>query len=462
VRSFEEISSKVGRLVLCGLVVSGCEAQPGMDAESPASSGTTREPDAAAAPGRDTSVRGGDVPAPATDAPAPRTDTPVPSTDAAAPPHDGAPHADAPRPPDAAHSPDASAMVSSGFELEPVFTNLRISPRDPQLLDHIIRLIDDTPAGEEIRAGIHSITANIVVRAFDRARRRGVKIQVVHSGNDMDSTDTSPADLAAMLGDGHRWCGHGGTAHGCISTDPSGIMHGKLFLFSKTKNSAGVLKRWVSWFGSANMTWATGSESYNNTVTAYEDEALYAGFTRYFADLWTRKAYAGNDFYDPAAGRGEFRSPGGLTVYASPEQQTDFWVDRLNDVIPDASCQIRLAHAMIHESRRVVITKLIELKKAGCTVLVVAGGGAFDGTRVPAALAEAGIPVRHNKVHDKLILIHARYAGSTAPKKVVLTGSHNLTRSALRENDELLVRIDNDRLHDAFLAHFTRAYDSGS
>ena len=49
-------------------------------------------------------------------------------------------------------------------------------------------------------------------------------------------------------------------------------MHSKLFLFSRTKDATGVLRDNVSWFGSANLTYATGANSYNNTVTVYGDK----------------------------------------------------------------------------------------------------------------------------------------------------------------------------------------------
>jgi phosphatidylserine/phosphatidylglycerophosphate/cardiolipin synthase-like enzyme len=55
--------------------------------------------------------------------------------------------------------------------------------------------------------------------------------------------------------------------------------------------------------------------------------------------------------------------------------------------------------------------------------------------------------------HDKYILIEGVYYGQK-DKKIILAGSHNLSYSALRENDETLLRIDSPALYDAYRADF--------
>ena len=86
------------------------------------------------------------------------------------------------------------------------------------------------------------------------------------------------------------------------------IMHTKLFTFSTTKDPNGVLRDHVVWFGSANMTHATGAKTFNNTITIYGDQELYQSVNGYFAHLFDQKHYAGNDYYDADA-RGLSRPP---------------------------------------------------------------------------------------------------------------------------------------------------------
>ena len=68
--------------------------------------------------------------------------------------------------------------------------------------------------------------------------------------------------------------------------------------------------------------------------------------------------------------------------------------------------------------------------------------------------------------HAYTLLLHhisARYAGSAAPRPVILTGSHNLSESALKRNDELLLKVsDSQPLYDAFYDHFNAAYNTGT
>lgn len=356
---------------------------------------------------------------------------------------------------------DESAL-STAVRVETHFTDAKAPERDMAILGHVIRLIKDTPRGETIRIALHSLTANPVQAAIIDAKDRGVSVFVVHNGKDYESEDASPKALAKALGASHRWCGsapRGGPSGGCISTHDSSLMHTKLALFSKTKDDAGQMREDVSWFGSANMTWATGAKSYNNTVTVYGDQKLYDRFVqKYYAKLWAREGQPRNDLFDGASSRGYITSKAsGISVFASPDQDTDLVLRRLAPIQPGKGCEIRVAQAMIHDSRLAVVDRLADLKRDGCKVTVT---GNHIQPKALAALKRAKIPIRINKTHDKLILIEAKYDGRR--RKVVLTGSHNLTASANYVNDELLVKIVNPPVYASFVAHFDKQYEAGT
>ncbi|WP_063748818.1 phospholipase D-like domain-containing protein [Chondromyces apiculatus] len=331
---------------------------------------------------------------------------------------------------------------------------------DPTILNEIIRLINDTPQGATIRAAIHSLTANGVQNALISAKNRGVIVKVAEDGSDKHDEDDSPRVLKAALGANLVFCGDGTAsgAHGCVTRDASGIMHTKLYTFSQTKDPTGVMRSDVVWFGSANMTNATGANTFNNTVTIYGDEALYDDFNGYFGHLFQQQHYAGNDYYDASASRGYWVTPT-VRAYASPEQDSDLVVNRLNDIVADASCRVRVAQAMIHDSRPEIIDLLVKLKKGGCKVWVV--GSSIQPTSL-AKLKNAGISVRGNNVHDKTVLVYARFAASTENRYLVFTGSHNWTYSANYRNDELFVRLESEDLYDAYYDHFNDAYNNGT
>lgn len=338
--------------------------------------------------------------------------------------------------------------------------------QDTAQLDKMIALIGGAPAGSSIRIALYSIGANIVYDALRAAVDRGVAVYAVHDGADRDSTDDSPQALATLLGANHHWCDHGSATlaygGGCLSTSPTGLMHAKYMLFSRTTDGGGTSHDWVTWFGSPNMTYSSGANEFNDSFTVYGDKTLYDGFyDELWLPMWQERSYAGNDFYDSSAPRGYFGSAAShVQVYASPEQGTDLVVNRLSYVDPDDTCRIRVLEASITSGRSAVVNELVALHDGGCHVWVDVG--AIDSQPL-STLRAAGIPVHRSPVHDKAVVVLGRYAGSTADRTLVFTGSHNLTASALRYNDEILVKVeDSQPMYDAFFAHFNDAYNTGT
>ena len=356
----------------------------------------------------------------------------------------------------------ASQITVGGTPVWAHFTNPLAAPtgRDGTILNEAIRLIRATPKAARIHAAIHSLTVNGVAAALIDAKQRGVIVQVVEDGSDEFDGDDSPPKLRAVLGDNHVYCGdrREGGNYGCITTNPSGIMHTKLMTFSATVDPNGTPRQHVVWLGSANMTHATGAKTFNNTLTFYGDKELFDRFNTYFRQLFEQRHFAGNNFYDSGKQRGFFATPT-ARVFASPDQDTDLVLARLNDIVPDGDCRVRVAQAMIFDSRLEVVDLLGRLRRGGCRVWV-AGNHIQPVAR--ARLRDANIPVRRNKLHDKYILVDARFAGSANPRTLVFTGSHNWTGSANSRNDELFVRVESAALHAAYRAHFDSAYDTGN
>lgn len=334
-------------------------------------------------------------------------------------------------------------------------------------LNEMIRLINCTPGGATIRMAIYSITANIVYRAISDAVARGVTVQVVHNGEDKNATDSTPGDLATLLGANHHWCDHGHSnlsqGGGCISNDPSSLMHAKYLLFSQTEDLSGTLRSNVTWFGSPNQTYNSGADLFNNSVTVYADSTLYNNFVTYeWTPMWQEQSFSGNDFYDASTPRGYFSSSySNVTAYASPQQQSDLVADRLSYINPTSDCRVRVMEASIHDNRSAVVDQLVRAKKGGCQVWVTVGD---IESGVLKTLISNGIAVHSAPVHDKLIVFYGSYAGETSNRYTIFTGSHNLTLSALQVNDELLVKVQDvpQSFYNAFYNHFNDAYNTGT
>jgi hypothetical protein len=200
---------------------------------------------------------------------------------------------------------------------------------------------------------------------------------------------------------------------------------------------------------------------FNNSVTIYGWQAVFDDLGRYLDDMYHQVQY--RQYYDVASGRGYYpHHP--ATFYASPSPDVDLVLSQLNALTPDPACVIRLMQTFINDSRMAVVNKIVDLANRGCHVYI-----ATDKIQADAftALRGAGIPIRHQRIHDKVITVHGNYSGTYQYR--VYTGSHNLGCTANDTNEELFVRLDPEPVGDASLRpvynayydHFYDAFDTG-
>ena len=357
----------------------------------------------------------------------------------------------------------AGKPVWAHFSNPPAFAG-----RDYTITEELKRLINNTPAGGTIRGTIHSISIDGVADALLAAQTRGISVSIVLDGKNASSTDPAVATIKRLTN--HRFCTNSSGGGGCIGTSAAGNMHTKMFTFSQTTDPNGVLRSSVSWFGSSNLTYASGPDASNNTITVYDDSALYTGLNANFSDMWNRRHYTNNDYYDSASGRGYYQATA-ADAYASPEAvgQTDTIVTRLNDVTPDTSCRLRIGMSFVTTGRPEILNQVLRYRNGGCAVWMVVSGSSTDGISMPQSvynsLLDAGVNIRrHDKVHDKFFLVYGKYG--TAYQYRVYTGSQNWSQDALNENEEIFVKMAGETgtvhpLYDGFYNHFNDSYNTG-
>jgi phosphatidylserine/phosphatidylglycerophosphate/cardiolipin synthase-like enzyme len=325
---------------------------------------------------------------------------------------------------------------------------------DRNITDEFIRLVQSVPAGGTIRGNISSISSDAVARELLAAQNRGVKVYITGSGQLASQTGGEMTYLNQLTN--KKWCYSSvGPTYGCIGNTADGAAHTKAFTFSSVTlpDAPTQLVSNVTWFGSMNFTYLNWSQ---NAVTVYGDTVLYDGMTKILSDMYTG-VYRGTNYYDSSIPRG-YVNAASANIYASPEQEYDIIVSRINDVTPDAYCRVRVLQASVKDSRLEVVDQLVKLKQGGCRVEVAAE------TVEPTALGRlkgAGIPVRQYNVHDKVFIIYGKYG--TVYQYKVYTGSHNLSGHANDARDEIFVAMtDNRALHDAFYFHWLDAYNNGT
>ncbi|SDS93704.1 PLD-like domain-containing protein [Friedmanniella luteola] len=392
----------------------------------------------------------------------------LPTTTSTAAPPPAAPAAEA--------APASVTTRLGGQQVRAHFTNPAAhGGRDRTIHDEVVRLIDGAPAGSTVRGTIYSLSVQPVARALVAAEQRGVTVLVLADGD--NATSTSPAvDILEQL-HSVRFCSYAPAAYGstrrsggaCVSTSDDGDLHVKMFTFSETTDPDGLPRTDVSWFGSANLTYATGSDQFNNAVTVYGDADLASGLNHYFTDLWDRRHRPGDDYYDARSGRG-YQEASSASVYASPEGagQTDTIVARLDDVTPDPSCQIRIGMSFVTSGRPALLRFVTAARAKGCRVWLLVGssGGAIRMPReVYKSLTSAGVSIRRVVgVHDKFFAVQGKFGGRHQYR--VYTGSQNWSSGALRSNDEIFVKLAPETatahpLYDAYVQHFGDAWATG-
>ncbi|MDY7227868.1 phospholipase D-like domain-containing protein [Hyalangium rubrum] len=362
----------------------------------------------------------------------------------------------------------ASATIA-GYPVWAHFTNPpAYSGRDYTIHNELRRLIDAAPAGSSIKGTIHSLSMDGVATALLNAQNRGVSVMVVIDGKNESSTDPAVVTIKQLTS--RKFCQNSSGGTGCISTSADGDMHTKMFTFSATTDPNSVARSNVSWFSSANLTYASGSDAFNNAITVYGDATLMNGLNANFSDMWNRRRFSGNDYYDSASGRGYYQATA-ADAYASPEgvNQTDTIVTRLNDLTPDANCRLRVGMANVTGGRPGLVELVKRFKASGCAVWMVVGGDSTDGISMDQTiyntLLDAGVAIRRkDKVHDKFFLAYGKYG--SAYQYRVYTGSQNWTQDALNENEEIFVKMAPETgtthpLYDAYYTHFNDAYNNG-
>ena len=360
------------------------------------------------------------------------------------------------------------------------------------------RLIDRVPPGEEIVLSWFGFdvlkhdsdpTARLLA-----AHARGVKVKVVldHGQNG----NRAHTQLKAALGVDDTKSSYvvtckdnfpSGPDRGCIGTRvknwSSGPVHAynhtKFAAFSKIRMNNGAVVPDVVFTGSSNVGDWDAIEAYNDMFT-FTDAKVYKAFRTYFTDLTRyRRTAAGNNNYYVDTGSGtqyrafffprkepagkSFEDPGSDTIY-----NTLLSVDpscRYQE--PNGSWhQTDLRVVMLAFNRPAIAAKLAELSRKGCWVDVVYAGAnagvldAFKGSKAQLTKCDFdGTPGKRDlQVHSKTLLIDGKYDNDITPR--VYTGSHNYAWSALRQADEVLLRITGREIHDEYMRNFWKIRDT--
>jgi hypothetical protein len=329
------------------------------------------------------------------------------------------------------------------------------------VLERMSQMIRETPTGGTILMGLYSVDYPVIYyELYDAVVNRGVNVYIAESG-DQDKDAGLAQEIHAIPGIHHIFCGPTGSANdSCNSTWNPSIQHAKYALFTQTKDTSGVMRNNVVWFGTANLTNATGGQAMNDTITVYGDNDLYNNFFwGLFLSMWNQSprqsAFAPSANTQTSPTSHFFTSATtGIDVNASPSGSDDLLVDELNLVSPGSGCQVRVMEATF--TRPAVATRLAQMRQAGCSVQVLVD---TLGCASKTNLVNGGVTIKHRDALHSKTLITVGAAGH----QNIYTGSHNTQPGAL-QNDELLVRVpvDGNPIYSGYIAYFNEGWNNSS
>jgi phosphatidylserine/phosphatidylglycerophosphate/cardiolipin synthase-like enzyme len=349
----------------------------------------------------------------------------------------------------AARGGKSGCMASGGIEV--CFTSPPTRPGDPTVLARPSTLFDSAGPGDTIRVAMFRWDIEPPTKALIAAQRRGAEVYLV--GDDdlrlnsrgrrliekIEAQDPARKNVTICRGACLPWRAPG------PFPDSQNVQHLKFYV-----TDIGGVQSFIT--SSANLE-DRQYRQYNSFIKI-DDPALHAFGTAYFARLFDQTLTVDGRTWNDR--RKVFES-GGVTAMVYPNRR-----DLLVSTLRDISCRgkARDVSAMFAVIQRAdVRAELARLASAGCRVRVVTTRDTVENW------LEAAVPtgrlkktaVRTTLTHDKMLAVHARFRGM--PTFLTLTGTSNTTCGGMLYNDEVMLRVVDDRwLYRQYLAHFDDAW----
>ncbi|MFF8831876.1 phospholipase D-like domain-containing protein [Streptomyces sp. NPDC015131] len=400
----------------------------------------------------------------------------------------------------------AAAMQTGAVWNDPTDTAKQYAIRD-----HLVALVDGATPGSDIKISAYVLggsnepggTTHKLRDSLVAAHERGVNVQLIldsESSRYWESKNVFThlaAALAEPTGKGNdswlRMCpftprnpadpnDQDIDSQACLAKDPNetddwgGVNHNKFYLFSETTGTGTVPVKDVVVQTSANMTTWDAKYAWNDALRVVGNQTLYRAYQGYFelqaAAQADRTKVMSDVRLDTQAGRAK--------AYFFPRSE-DVIVNILKTVdnpVPGQTGPCRgnsagygtkgghtVVRVAIHGvTRNEVAQALAALDTAGCYVDVVYRTMSDEAR---ATLEGSGVTLHQlnsdtwsdtlTSTHSKYALVEGTYNGK-ADQKIVFTGSHPYTKSALTTNDEALLKWDDSAAGD--VPHTPSVYDS--
>ncbi|MER5182083.1 phospholipase D-like domain-containing protein [Streptomyces sp. NPDC002896] len=374
----------------------------------------------------------------------------------------------------------ASAADTPTWTEGPIFNDpLGTTDQQYAIRTRLIELTNAALPGSTIKVAVYHVWEASVVNTLVNAKNRGVNVQILLDESSISDrpTNTSYNTLAAALGTNTKLSSYVTTCpvdKSCMGNPKDGvsIMHNKFWLFSAVQGATNVVVQTTS-----NSTPSAHTRFFNDALLLPNNPTMYDAYSDYFVEM-VGKNWAAWDYRSVSNGL--------YKAYFFPRAGSTRDSDTVYSVLNNVQCtyknsagvtqSTKVRVAIFKLTRQAIADKLVSLKKAGCSVSVVyaesdsvkssGSKGTWEALHTTGGPSVSCYnddrdPTDPTKklttpfiIHSKYVLVEGMYDGKV--NKVSFVGSGNYTGPALRENDETIVKVDDDSVHDAYRVHFDR------
>ena len=329
-------------------------------------------------------------------------------------------------------------------------SSFEMGQNDPILLRQISELISATPSGEEITICVFKFELESLAQELIQAQERGIKVRVIlNKGDTSKDTNKEIKDLLQIeLPDFHY-----------IENEISdkGIIHNKFILFSRIESIKGPIHHVVL---------QTSSNFQKKGAKKLQDMLILASTELYYCylDFWFEIKVLGRADRLKSFNHYSCSDKQGNKAFFFPKRRdgeshgSDNVLKILKNIESPKNAQIRFAHGKWGENREALAKELEKLKEQGTLVEVVTNLDVDKEVQKELKGLNQGIQYLDDSfnMHTKFFLIQ------DGDKKEVWTGSHNLTKRSLRENFEVLLKVDDPIVYRSYLKYFNEIKAMGT
>src|SRR5699024_7839162 len=325
------------------------------------------------------------------------------------------------------------------------------------IMDQLISLVNATPRGASLYMSIYHFEYPELVKALKDAHNSGVAVHVLIDASDRSKGNIDTIQKLKNFGEDVDVIG--------ITNDASktAINHNKSVIFSKIETESGEVNKVI--FSSSHNFTKSGIKKIQDAVIL-QHKGLYNDFLDYWEDMKSLSSsgmvnYNYRSYNDPESE---------ITAYFHPKRKNgryydgDTIVEILNNITDPSSATIKIGMSVWYGSRPKILPAINKLIDQGADFEIITKSSnnnevlnelrniANKGAMVKIYNMDSSSPIPKINIHSKYMLIEGEWKGDQ--RKVLVNGTQNFGKNALRNNGETTLLLLDHPLFDAYEEYF--------